>query len=72
MATWRGTGGIEVEVIVLNDRSCLRVTQIVNGRRYHETYCSLDQLAQYVDLADLCEVLPFPRVSASASRSLRR
>ena len=72
MATWRGTDGIEVEVIVLNERPCLRVTQVVNGRRFHEVDCGLAELGRYVDLADLCEVVAFPRTPASASRRLRR
>jgi hypothetical protein len=33
------TDGILVELIVLNDRPCLRVTKIVNGRHYHIDYC---------------------------------
>ncbi|HUR74468.1 MAG TPA: hypothetical protein VMZ00_09330 [Sporichthya sp.] len=60
MATWRGPDGILVEPIVLDRRPCLRVSQVVRGRRYHLAYCNLAQLAQYVDLADLCEVIAFP------------
>ena len=60
MAVWRGPDGILIEPIVLDKRACLRVSQIVNGRRYHQAYCSLAELAQYVDLADLCEVIAFP------------
>ncbi|MFD1547038.1 transposase [Nonomuraea guangzhouensis] len=71
MATWRGPDGIEVEVVVLDKRPCLRVTQVVNDRRFYEADCfNLHQLAEYVDLADLCEVIAFP--DGSASRRLRR
>lgn len=65
MATWRGPDGLLVEVIVLDRRPRLRVSQTIRGRRYHLAYCSLAQLTEYVDLADLCEVIPFPGVSAS-------
>lgn len=64
MAVWRGPDGLLVEVIVLGRRPCLRISRIVRGRRYHEAYCTLRELAQYVDLADLCEVYPFPLVPA--------
>lgn len=70
VTTWHGPDGIQVEVIVLGRRPCLRVSQVVGGRRYHEAYCSLDELGRYVDLADLVEVIPFPRAPASASRRL--
>ena len=65
MAIWHGPDGIQVEVIVLDRRPCLRVTQVVNGHRYHEMYCSLSELAEYVDLADLCEVIALPDRSTS-------
>jgi hypothetical protein len=64
MAVWHGPEGIEVEVIVLGRRTCLRVSQRVRGRRFHVAYCNLAQLARYVDPADLCEVIPFPVGSA--------
>ena len=70
MAVWRGPNGLLIEPIVLDKRACLHVSQIVNGRRYHEAYCSLAELATYVDLADLVEVYDFPRVPASAPRRL--
>lgn len=60
MAVWRGPDGIQVEVIVLGTRPCLRVSQVVNGRRFHIGYWSLGELAKHVDLADLVEVIPFP------------
>jgi hypothetical protein len=60
MAVWRGPGGTLIEVIVLDSRPCLRVSQVVNGRRYHVGYWSIRELAAHVDLADLVEVTPFP------------
>ncbi|HEY9368936.1 hypothetical protein [Streptomyces sp.] len=60
MAVWRGPDGLLVEVIVLDKRACLRVSQVVNGRRYHQAYCSLAHLGEYVDLADLVEVIYLP------------
>lgn len=66
---WCGPNGIQVEAIVLNRRPLLKVTQHVNGRRYLLGYCATTSaVSKHVDLADLCEVYPFPRVSASASR----
>jgi hypothetical protein len=65
MAAWHGPDGILVEVIVLGRRTCLRVSKTVRGRRYHQAYCSLAQLGEYVDLADLVEVIYLPRRSPS-------
>ena len=66
MAVWRGPDGLLVEPIVLGRRPCLRVSRIVRGRRFHEAYCSLAQLTQHVDLADLVEVYDFPNAPTSA------
>lgn len=63
---WRGPGGILVEPIVLDQRPCLRVSQIVNGRRYHVGYWSIRELSTHVDLADLVELIPFPSRARSA------
>lgn len=60
MAKWYGPDGLLIEPIVLGTRPCLRVSQVVNGRRYHVGYWSIRELAAHVDLADLCEVIPFP------------
>ena len=66
---WRGPDGIEVEAIVLNGRPRLRVSQRVNGRRYLLSYCrTIRDVEQHVDLADLVEVIAFPR----APQRLRR
>jgi hypothetical protein len=56
--TWHGPRGIEVEVIVLNQRPRFRVTQTVRGRRYLLAYCSrVEEVAEHVSLADLFEVI---------------
>jgi hypothetical protein len=56
---WRGPDGIQIEAIILNRRPLLRVTQTVNGRRYTLGYCTRPaEVAMYVDLADLVEVIP--------------
>lgn len=61
MAVWRGPGGISVEVIRLETRPLLKVTQTVNGRRYLlGYYATIADVTKHVDLADLCEVIRFP------------
>jgi hypothetical protein len=68
---WRGPDGIKVEVIVLQTSSRLKVTQRVNGRTYLLGYCrTIRDVERHVDLADLVEVIAFPRVPGSASRRL--
>jgi hypothetical protein len=62
MGVWRGPQGIEIEAIILDQRPRLRVTQTVNGRRYTLGYCSrVAEVALYVDLADLVDVIPLRR-----------
>lgn len=57
MSRWVGTGGIEVECIVLDGRQTLRVTWAGGRNRYVLAYCrSVRELARHVDLADLVEV----------------
>lgn len=61
MATWRGPGGIEVEVIVLDRSPLYKVTQLVEDRRYFVAYAhDIPTLEQHVTLADLVEVIQFP------------
>ncbi|MEV1167363.1 transposase [Nonomuraea sp. NPDC049784] len=61
MSVWHGPRGIEVEVIVLDQRPRFRVMQTVHGRRYLLAYCSrVQEVAQHVSLADLVEVIDFP------------
>ncbi|MEO3794641.1 transposase [Nonomuraea sp. B10E15] len=68
MNVWRGPCGIEVEVIVLDQSPRFRVTQTVCGRRYLVAYCSrVQEVAEHVNLADLCEVIDF---SAKRDRSV--
>jgi hypothetical protein len=58
---WRGPDGITVEVIILDRRPLLRVTQTVRGRRYRLGDCARpSEVALYVDLADLVEVIELP------------
>jgi hypothetical protein len=58
---WRGPDDIQVEVIILGRRPLLRVTQTVNGRRYRLGDCTRPhEVALYVDLADLVEVIALP------------
>ncbi|GAB2918874.1 hypothetical protein ACFMQL_20660 [Nonomuraea fastidiosa] len=61
MAVWSGPGGITVEVIQLDSRALMKVTQTVNGRKYLLGYCAtIAELTKHVDLADLVEVVAFP------------
>ena len=54
---------------MLQTRPLLKVTQIVNQRRYLLGYCrTIRDVEQHVDLADLVEVIAFPR----APQRLRR
>ncbi|MEU7894221.1 hypothetical protein AB0B45_15330 [Nonomuraea sp. NPDC049152] len=55
---WRPAAGHEIELIILNGRPCLRVSQWIAGRRYLIAYAwNVRQVAQHVDLADLVEVV---------------
>ena len=61
VAVWRGPRGLLIEVIVLDRSPLYRVSQFVNGRRYHLAYeHDVAGVAEHVDLADLVEVLAFP------------
>jgi hypothetical protein len=69
-ARWIGTDGIEIELIVLNGRSTLRVSWVGGRNRYTVAYCrSVAELSRYVDLADLVEVVPIAERRKSSSRS---
>lgn len=52
---------------MLNRRECLKVTCTYDHGRMLIAYCDVADLARYVDLADLCEVIPLPSARASAS-----
>ncbi|MEV0382445.1 hypothetical protein [Nonomuraea sp. NPDC050643] len=68
MTTWRGPGGITVEIITLNQATLYRVSQWINNRRYHIAYAAtIHEVARHVDLADLVEVLEFPGSRQDAS-----
>jgi hypothetical protein len=57
MSRWVGAGGYEVEAIVLDGRQLLRIRQ----HGYLVAYCrTIAETAQYVDLADLVEVIDIP------------
>lgn len=59
MVVWHGPDGIQVEVIVLDQRPCYRITQTAGGRRYLLAYARrVAEVARHVDLADLTEVIP--------------
>lgn len=61
MTRWHGPDGVEVEIIVLNVAPLYKVSQTVNGRRYHVAYAAtIERLAEHVELADLVEVVDFP------------
>ena len=58
MGIWYGPKGMQVEPIVLNERPALRVTQTYGDRMYLIAYCrSVAEVSEYVDLADLVEVV---------------
>ncbi|MEU6710036.1 hypothetical protein ABZ897_01040 [Nonomuraea sp. NPDC046802] len=61
MTHWCAPKGIEVELIQLDHKQLFKVSQHVNGRRYLLGYCAtIAQIARYVDLADLVEIVQFP------------
>ncbi|WP_188188071.1 transposase [Nonomuraea sp. SYSU D8015] len=69
MVTWHGPDGIQIDAITLDQRAVLKITQQINGRTYTLGYCRHPrEVAVYVDLADLVEVIPFPQGHRLASR----
>ncbi|SDL72500.1 hypothetical protein SAMN05421874_1282 [Nonomuraea maritima] len=61
MSVWLGPNSILVEVIQLDTRALMKVTQRVHGRRYLIGYCAtIGELTRHVDLAELVEVIAFP------------
>jgi hypothetical protein len=59
---WVGPGNVEVEHIILDGRSTLRVCWRRGSRRYVVAYCrSIRELTQHVELADLVEVIELKR-----------
>ncbi|MER6007405.1 MULTISPECIES: hypothetical protein [Nonomuraea] len=61
MRVWRGPDGIEIEIITLDQRTCYRISQRVNGIRYHLGYTRrVQEIARHVPLADLVEVIQLP------------
>ena len=54
-------------MIVLDRSPLYRVSQFVNGRRYHLAYAhDVAGVAEHVDLADLVEVFAFPGRQAAS------
>lgn len=61
MSVWFGPRGIQIEVIVLDDRQRLRITQTIKGRRYLVAYAStVREVERHAPLADLVEVIELP------------
>ncbi|GAA0386210.1 hypothetical protein GCM10009530_41490 [Microbispora corallina] len=59
MRKWVGVNGYEVDCVVLDGRGLLRVRHL----GYHVGFCaSVAEVARYVDLADLVEVVELPPV----------
>lgn len=57
MHKWVGVGGYEVDPVVIEGRQLLRVRHL----GYHIGFCSsVAEVARYVDLADLVEVVELP------------
>ncbi|MEU7888057.1 transposase [Microbispora bryophytorum] len=54
---WVGPDGYEIVPAHRHDRQVLRVRR--NGRVVADCL-SVEEVARYVDLADLCEVIPLP------------
>ena len=54
---WVGPDGYEIVPAYRRDRQVLRVRH--NGHVIADCL-SVDEVARYVDLADLCEVIPLP------------
>lgn len=67
---WRGPGGIEVEAITLDDQPRLRVSVWTRWGRYLIAYChSVDEVAEYVELGDLVELIELRRPSRARRRA---
>ncbi|RBQ21635.1 transposase [Spongiactinospora rosea] len=61
MGRWVSQDGHEVEAVVLDSRSMLRVQRWYGDVRYLIAYCtSVQEVAKIVDLATLTEVDNFP------------
>lgn len=68
VAVWRGPDGIQIEPILLDrGRGPRQVLRVVQHGPYGDTVLayatSIRQIAEWVDLADLVEVVPLPVLS---------
>ncbi|MEV7807070.1 transposase [Microbispora sp. NPDC088329] len=65
---WVGPDGYEIVPAYRRDRQVLRVRR--NGRVVADC-SSVEEVARYVDLADLCEVIPLPTRDAAARTAVK-
>lgn len=65
---WVGPDGYEIVPAYQRDRQVLRVRR--NGRLVADC-ASVEEVARFVDLADLCEVIPLPSRAADATAAAR-
>ncbi|WP_432929231.1 transposase [Microbispora sp. CA-135349] len=65
---WVGPDGYEIVPAYRRDRQVLRVRR--NGRVVADC-SSVEEVARYVDLADLCEVIPLPTRDAAARSAVK-
>ncbi|MFF4129267.1 transposase [Microbispora rosea] len=65
---WVGPDGYEVVPAYRRDRQVLRVRR--NGRVVADCL-SVEEVARYVDLADLCEVIPLPVRAGDARTAVK-
>ncbi len=65
---WVGPDGYEIVPAYHRDRQVLRVRR--NGRVVADCL-SVEEVARYVDLADLCEVIPLPARAGDARTAVK-
>ncbi|MEU6424945.1 transposase [Microbispora sp. NPDC046973] len=65
---WVGPEGYEIVPAYRRDRQVLRVRR--NGQVVADCL-SVEEVARYVDLADLCEVIPLPVRAADARTAVK-
>ena len=65
---WVGPDGYEIVPAYRRDRQVLRVRR--NGQVIADCL-SVEEVARYVDLADLCEVIPLPTRARDARTAVK-
>jgi hypothetical protein len=65
---WVGPGGYE---IVPADRCGRQVLRVRRGGMLVADCLSVEEVARFVDLADLCEVIPLPRARGDLRTAVR-